>query len=202
MSPYLDDEQRLIADLLDNRSDAFRFLVEHYYISLLRIAIAIAGKADADGIVQESWISIIKALPRFEQRASLKTWMSRIVANEAKRRLRKQHRELAGEDLISDSLERRFDQRGHWSEPLANWDIDTPEGLLEEHQLRRCIEATLKRLPDKQQAVFCLRYMEDYSLAEICNILAIGESNVRVILYRGRTRLLETIERFQVTGEC
>lgn len=202
MSNYPDNEQQLIADLLDNNPQAYQFLVEQYYVSLLRIAIAIAGKADADGIVQESWISIIKALPGFEQRASLKTWMSRIVANEAKRRLRKQKRQIAGEDLLPDSFDERFDQRGHWSDPLANWEIDTPEGLLEEQQLRQCIEATLAHLPDQQQSVFYMRYIENYTLAEICNILTISESNVRVILHRGRTRLLETIERFQVTGEC
>lgn len=82
------------------------------------------------------------------------------------------------------------------------WDFSTPEQILEESQLKKCIAATLKNLTDMQQAVFSMRYMQNYSLSDICNILDVTDSNVRVILHRSRHRLLETIERFQVTGEC
>ena len=202
MSDIYQDEQQLIDDLLIQKSEAYRYLVETYYLCLYRVAVAIAGKEDAEGIVQDAWILIIKALPKFERRASLKTWMSRIVANESKRRLRKSSREVTFDDLGDDSFLERFNNNGHWNKPAVEWDFSTPEQILEESQLKRCIEATLAKLPQQQQAVFSLRYLENYSLNAICNILEVSDSNVRVILHRGRNKLLETIERFQVTGEC
>jgi len=196
------NEAVLIDDLLLQSSDAYRYLVESYYQSLNRVAVAIAGSAVADEVIQEAWISIMKALPKFERRSSLKTWITRIVANEAKRRRRKESRHISLEDLGNDDFLSRFDNSGHWSKPPVQWDFSTPEHILDESELKRCIEATLKKLPDQQQAVFGLRYLENYSLTDICNILEVSDSNVRVILHRGRNRLLETIERFQVTGEC
>ena len=96
----------------------------------------------------------------------------------------------------------RFKDNDHWGAPPVNWDYSTPEEILSEEQLRHCIEATLKRLPEKQQAVFSLRFLENFSLEEICNILDVNYSNVRVILHRGKNQLFDTIQRFQVTGEC
>jgi RNA polymerase sigma-70 factor (ECF subfamily) len=105
-------------------------------------------------------------------------------------------------NLSDDEVASRFNENGHWQVPPVQWDYSTPEQILEESQLKKCIEATLVQLPEQQQAVFSMRYMENYSLSEICNILELSDSNVRVILHRGRNKLLETIERFQVTGKC
>ena len=57
-------------------------------------------------------------------------------------------------------------------------------------------------LPEQQKAVFLLRDMENYTLEQICNILDVSDSNVRVLLHRARLRLYQTIEHFQETGEC
>ena len=200
-SPFQTDDE-LIDALIAGNQAAFRHLIKEYYNPLYRVAVAIAGTDNADGIVQDGWISIIKALPKFEKRASLKTWMTRIVANEAKNRLRKQSRQVLFDDLGDDSFMDRFNDKNHWQAPPVEWDFSSPDEILQEEQLRKCIEATLKRLPEKQQAVFSLRFLENFTLDEICNILGVNYSNVRVILHRGKNQLFETIQRFQVTGEC
>lgn len=202
MTANYEQEATLIADLIAQKPAAFEYLVKTYYVTLSRVAIAIAGPDQAEGIVQEAWISILKALPKFQGRSTLKTWMCRIVANQAKTRIKKNSRTENFDHLDEDLFQSRFKQNDHWQEPPVEWDYSTPEQVLEESQLKKCIAATLKKLTDMQQAVFSMRYMQNYSLSDICNILDVTDSNVRVILHRSRHRLLETIERFQVTGEC
>ncbi|MFT5520700.1 MAG: RNA polymerase sigma-70 factor (ECF subfamily) [Enterobacterales bacterium] len=199
-----EDDKVLINALLKNDESAFRYLVKTMYNQLLIVARAIAGSSIADEVVQESWISVLRALPKFEGRSTLKTWITRIVANEAKRRRKKESRNVSLDSFTSedDHFLERFDSKGHWSSPPGSWDIASPDEILEEKQLKKCIDATVKVLPEKQKAVFLLRDMENYSLEQICNILEVSDSNVRVLLFRARNRLFQTIEHFQETGEC
>lgn len=204
--PIIDflDENELIDALLTNNEDAFSYLVSTMYNPLLTVARAIAGSSIADEVVQESWISVLKALPKFQRRSTLKTWITRIVANEAKRRLKKESRQVSLEAFGNEdeSFLERFDSRGHWIKPPVHWDLSTPEDILEKDQLKKCIDATVKVLPEQQKAVFLMCDMENYSLSQICNILDISDSNVRVLLHRARQKLLQIIEHFQETGEC
>ena len=199
-----EDDKVLINALLKNDESAFRYLVKTMYNQLLIVARAIAGSSIADEVVQESWISVLRALPKFEGRSTLKTWITRIVANEAKRRRKKESRNVSLDSFTSedDHFLERFDSKGHWSSPPGSWDIASPDEILEEKQLKKCIDATVKVLPEKQKAVFLLRDMENYSLEQICNILEVSDSNVRVLLFRARNRLFQTIQHFQETGEC
>lgn len=198
------DEKVLIQALLNNDEKAFVYLVKSMYNQLIYVARAIAGSSIADEVVQESWLSVLKALPKFEGRSTLKTWITRIVANEAKRRLKKESRHVSLESLgnENDSFLERFDSRGHWIRPPVSWDLSTPEEILDQKQLKMCIDSTVSSLPEQQKAVFLLRDMENYSLKQICNILDVSDSNVRVLLHRARLRLFQAIEHFQETGEC
>lgn len=176
-----------------------------YHGQLKRVAAAIIGDAQAEEVVQQSWLAVITNLKDFERRSSLKTWLFSIVMNEAKGRLRKGKRELSldhrldGEAGISDS---RFLQDGHWAHPPGQWHEDSPEALLSFEDFRRCLEKTLKNLPDAQRSVLTLRDMQGLALEEICNILQLSASNIRVLIHRARTRVYAMIEHFEETGEC
>lgn len=194
-------------DLLRQRNHrAFEALVSRYHRSLVAVARSIIGDSLAEEVVQEAWVSIYRSLPDFEGRSSLKTWIYTIVGNEARTRLRREKRIVALEDLTEgdpDYLDpSRFKPDGHWKTPAPGWHLDSPEQLLEEEQLQRCIEITLDLLSPNQKAVFTLRDIEQQSLEEICNILQLSDSNIRVLLHRARLKLMQVIDRYQVTGEC
>lgn len=119
--PSLEPDTVLIPRLLAGDNTAFESLVREYHKPLKRVAAAIVGEGQAEGVVQEAWISVLRSLSTFEARSSLKTWLYTIVANEAKGRLRKGKREVAlenHEDVIpcDDS---RFVANGHWRQPPA-----------------------------------------------------------------------------------
>jgi RNA polymerase sigma-70 factor (ECF subfamily) len=185
---------------------SFERLVSRYHHQMLAVARSIVGESLAEEVVQEAWVSIYGALPRFEGRSSLKTWLFTIVGNQAKTRLRKESRLIALEDMGQAETGyfsgESFKPAGGWQRPPALWEIESPESILEEAQLRRCIEHTLTVLPQLQRAVFTLRDIEQQSLDDICNILGVSDSNVRVLLHRARIKLMRVIERYQETGEC
>ena len=186
---------------------AFETLVARYHRSLVAVARSIIGDSLAEEVVQEAWVSIYRSLPEFEGRSSLKTWIYTIVGNEARTRLRREKRIVALEDLSQGGEPEyldptRFKPDGHWQTAPPEWHLDSPEQLLEEEQLQRCIEITLDLLSPNQKAVFTLRDIEQQSLEEICNILQLSDSNIRVLLHRARLKLMQVIDRYQVTGEC
>ncbi|MDH5258390.1 MAG: sigma-70 family RNA polymerase sigma factor [Gammaproteobacteria bacterium] len=194
-------EQDLINRLLNGDENAYRQVVTDYHSSMLYVARAIIGTAIADEIVQEAWISVIKALPKFEGRSSLKTWILRIVSNNAKSRLRKESKHFsAGDaaDLETIGMPHdRFSDDGHWAIPPSRWNIESPEELLTSDELQSCVRQAIDKLPAIQQTILSLRDMDGMSMEDICKILEISESNSRVLLHRARTRVFLAIEKFQ-----
>ena len=198
------DEKSQISKALDN-DQGFRLLVARHTPYMRVVACAIIGELQADDVVQEAWVSIYKALPKFEQRSSLKTWITTIVANEAKKWLRKQSRLPLLESLGGDAvgvIGERFNQDGKWSHPLAQWHEETPEALLYNDELMSCMQMIMEQLSEQQRVALSLRECDGMPLDEICNILGISTSNVRVLIHRARHKLLEHVEHFQMTGQC
>jgi RNA polymerase sigma-70 factor, ECF subfamily len=174
---------------------AIRSLVATYHASMVRFARTIAGDTDAEEIVQEAWIKIVRALPSFEGRSSLRTWLFAIVRNEAINRLR--HEARQPETVSADELVDRFEPDGAWRAPPAAWSLDTPEAALASKDMRDVVKRALEGMPATQRGVVTLRDIEGLSFEEISNILVISASNARVLLHRGRQRLWQAIERYQ-----
>ncbi len=188
---------------------AFTRLVGRYHRRLLIIARAIVGDTWAEEVVQEAWISAHRALPQFEGRSSLQTWLCTIVRNEARTRLGKEARYVSLDTFPDSShedtlraLNLTFRGDGHWQGAPVDWHADSPLALLENTQLQQCIDRTLERLSADQRAVFTLRDLQQMELQDICNILALSSSNVRVLLHRARLTLMQVINRYQETGSC
>ncbi|MDT8383100.1 MAG: RNA polymerase sigma factor [Gammaproteobacteria bacterium] len=190
----------LIPKLLARDEQAYAQVVAAYHGLMVHLARAIVGSAIADEVAQESWLAVLRALPKFERRSSLKTWILRIVSNTAKSRLRHESRTVN----LGDTLEEapivdpaRFRPNAHWSSPPAMWHAETPEALLASTQLRECISAALDALPPIQRAVLTLRDMQGLDMEDICKVLEVSESNGRVLLHRARSRIQLAIEEHE-----
>lgn len=196
-------EEQILAELLDGNEQVFEQVFSQYHGAMQSVAYAIAGPIIAEEVVQEAWVSALKALPKFEGRSSLKSWLIRIVANEAKTRRRKENRSVSLE-AIQDSwaTDPRFTENSHWKNPSSQWHGDTPEQLLVANELKDCIEKNLAKLPEKQLAAIRLRESAGLSMDELCNILEVSTSNVRVLLHRARDKVLKVVDHFEMTGEC
>ena len=184
----------------------FAGLVREHHRALLALVTPLVGRSDAEEAVQNAWIKAHRALPGFEGRASLRTWLARIAINEAKMLLRKAGREpclsdIFPEDGVADALDGHFNGRDHWQSPLVRWELESPEGLLMRDQLNDCLTRLLAAMPDTQRAVLELRDSAGLSFEEICNELSISASNARVILHRAHSQLIKLVDHYEETGE-
>ncbi|MDF1588297.1 MAG: sigma-70 family RNA polymerase sigma factor [Gammaproteobacteria bacterium] len=191
------DESQLIKQLIAGDQRAFQRVVSAHHNTMLSVARAIVGEAFADEVVQDAWISAIKALPQFEGRSSLKTWLLHIVANGAKTRVRRENRMSSLDDNWESEPADKFDRTGHRYDDVLPWELATPEAILANDQLQTIIEHTFQKLPALQRAALTMYDLEGIEMNEICNILSISSSNVRVLLHRARTTLHHKIEQYQ-----
>lgn len=198
-------DAELLARLLAGEQRAFRELVSTYQGAMRAVAYAIVGSRNADEVVQDAWLAVVRNLDGFQQRASLKTWLLTITANTAKSRLKQQRREPLLDDLSAPHGSvgaERFAEDGHWQTPPSQWELDTPEALLAEAELRECLEKTIASLSEMQSSVLLLRERQGLEPEEICNLLDLSLSNVRVLLHRARLKVFATLEHFEETGQC
>ncbi len=198
------EEQELLAGLRAGEESAFRILVERYHGALLRLARTfVSDHAVAEEVVQETWLGVINGLSSFEGRSSLKTWIFRILTNRAQTRGKREARSRPFSSLRDfDPTEQepavdpsRFTPRGMWADPPQSWAKDTPEELLLRGEAVVVVNRALTELPANQRAVVTLRDVEGLDAEEVCNILEISETNQRVLLHRGRSRLRRMLER-------
>ena len=170
---------------------------------MLATARAIAGPANAEDIVQDAWLTVFERIDSFEGRSSFKTWLQRIVANRAISYLRSRSREVSQTGTEEDvSVSDWFDATGSWASPPTGWHGDSPDALLAAEDLQDCIDKHLQEMPDNQRSVLVLRDMQQMEFAEICNELNLSASNARVLLHRGRMRLMKMVNYFEETGSC
>jgi RNA polymerase sigma-70 factor, ECF subfamily len=195
----------LLPRLRAGEQKAYRELVATYQGAMRAVAFAIVGSRNADEVVQDAWLAVVRSLDSFQARSSLKTWLLTITANTAKTRLKGNHREVLLDDLpaphgsIGDE---RFTSGGHWLLAPHAWHHDSPDALLTEEELRECLGKTLDSLSDMQGSVLHLREREGLELEDICNLLQVSLSNVRVLLHRARLKVFATLEHFEETGQC
>ncbi|KQW33186.1 MULTISPECIES: RNA polymerase sigma factor [Pseudomonas] len=199
------DDTLLLQRLLAGEQQAYKELVSAYQSPMRAVAYAIVGSRHADEVVQDAWLSVVRNLSGFQGRSSLKTWLLTITANAAKGRYKQNRREVLLDDLPSPHGtlgDDRFAADGHWLLAPFAWHQDTPEALLTMEELRDCLEHTLLSLSELQGSVLNLRERQGLELEEICNLLDISLSNVRVLLHRARLKVFATVEHFEETGEC
>jgi RNA polymerase sigma-70 factor (ECF subfamily) len=195
----------LVARLRAGDESALSQLVRRYHGALLRLALAfLPNRATAEEVVQDTWTCVVEGLDSFEGRSTLKTWIYRILSNRAKTRLIREVRSVPFSALtVSDSDEpavdpARFLPDGRWAEPPHRWNDDTPEKLLMQKQAMECLERALQELPASQRAVVTLRDVEGLDSEEVCSVLDIRETNQRVLLHRGRSKLRRALGEYLI----
>jgi RNA polymerase sigma-70 factor (ECF subfamily) len=200
------DDAVTIRALRSGDEAAFRMLVAELHPSLVRVAqIYVSSRAVAEEVVQETWVGVLRGLDRFEGRSSLKTWIFRILTNTAKTRAVREGRTLPFSALQSpgtvpepavdaDRFRPDDDPRwpGHWAAPPA----DLPEERLLAAETRERLAEAIDALPANQRAVVRLRDVDGWSSDEVCNALGLTETNQRVLLHRGRSKVRAALERY------
>ena len=180
------DESALLEALRRGDEDAFTRLVGDHDASLRRVArLYVANAAIADEVVQDTWLGVIRGLWAFEGRSSLKTWIFRILVNRARTRAVREGRGVAFIGTLSTDTE----------EPSSD-PASSPERSVLTRELGEKLRALIEGLPPNLKVVLWLRDVEGWSSDEVCNALAIQETNQRVLLHRARSRVRAALEPY------
>jgi RNA polymerase sigma-70 factor, ECF subfamily len=172
---------------------AFAALVARHDGALRRVARTYVRTDSAvEEVVQETWLGVVRGLDGFEGRSSLRTWIFRILVNQARTRAVRDARSLpfsALEDEDGPTVEpAAFNADGRWTSAPPRLESDPETGLLSA-ELREHLLDAVDALSRDQRAVITLRDLVGLSATEVCELLDIGEVNQRVLLHRARARV-------------
>lgn len=172
-NPFLDE-----ASLIALRRDMLRFA-----------QLQLHSREAAEDVVQEALASASDALDRFEQRASVKTWIFSILKNKIIDTLRDGwHKRRI--DIVSAEDEQDFDvlfnEKDRWRREEMPSDWGNPELAAENQQFWDVFEICINRMPEATARVFSMREFLGFEVTEICKEVGISSSNCWVILHRAR----------------
>lgn len=169
-------------------------MVDLYSDKIYRLALKFTNNPqDAEDVLQETFLKAMRALPEFEGRSSLSTWLYRIAVNESLMLLRKQKPDLA----LDTPAEEENSEEGGSSNGLilADWCCLPEEELLSEES-RRFLDQAIQLLPATLRSVFILRDIEGMSIRETADLLGLTETNVKTRLLRARLFLRQQLSRY------
>jgi RNA polymerase sigma-70 factor (ECF subfamily) len=209
LTPQVDfGEQQIVAALRQGDEAAYAWLVEQHHTTLVRLALRyVPNVATAEDVAQETWLQVVRGLPNFQFRSTLKTWIFSILVNRARTRGKQEQRnmpvsdawlaQLAGGQPAVDA-DRFFGpdqpaQLDHWAS--APRDV-APEERLLAAETRAKVEHAIAALPLAQREVITLRDIEGWSAEEVCNTLDLTETNQRVLLHRARSKVRAVLEPY------
>jgi RNA polymerase sigma-70 factor (ECF subfamily) len=159
--------------------------------SLYRTALRLShDRADAEDLVQDTYLKAFRAVDRFEPGTNLRAWLFTILHNTAKNRFRDRARDTVA--INSDVVDRAADAPPPGSAGGLGG-VDTPETLLIRDTLAPELQAAIDALPETFREAVWLRDVEEFSYAEIAEMLDVPIGTVMSRISRGRHLLFERL---------
>jgi RNA polymerase sigma-70 factor, ECF subfamily len=174
----------LVAALRAGDADAFAAVVRRWRSPMLALALRHVGaRALAEDVVQETWLCVLRGLPGFEGRSSLRTWVFAILANRARSRAVRERRSLPFSALARD------DEHAEVLAARATPPVPSAEDAAIARERLRDVRAAIDVLPPVQRRVLTARLLDDGSSEDVAAALGLTRANERVLLHRARRRI-------------
>ena len=142
---------------------------------------------DAEDLVQETFLKAFRSADRFEPGTNMRAWLFTILHNTARNRTRDRARDMVAVD--SEAVDRAAEQPA----AAGGRPVETPETLLIQATLAPDIQRAIDQLPDAFRQAVWLRDVEEFSYAEIADMLEIPIGTVMSRISRGRRALYERL---------
>ena len=179
-------EHEAIAQVLAGDRDAYRVLVEAHYAMAFRMACRVTGnEQDAEEVTQEAFLRAYRGLAAFRKDAQFRTWVNRIVMNQAINLLERRRRDVldgAGEDGRGTALQ------------TARHDGAGPERLLLSAEARTLRQQAMQQLTPMERTAFTLRHMEELPIAEIAEALKVPAGAAKQAVFRAVSKLRRALQ--------
>ncbi len=181
------DDSEIITKILKGDIALYEILIRRYNPYLFKIGRTYSfTHHDTEDLMQEAFISAYTNLSKFENRSSLKTWLTKIMLNHCYHRKQKFSYKY---ESASDSLERKD------TVPMFTHNAPNPVKTVMNNELKHVLENALVEIPEDYRIVFTLRELNGMSTKETAEALDISESNVKIRLKRGKGMLRKEIHK-------
>lgn len=156
--PKVKDEQLiLLLHAEQTREQGFRLLMELYQERLyLHIRRMVGGHEDANDVLQNCLLKVLRNVDNFKGKSALYTWLYRIATNEALNHLKKQQRRMVSSLSAEAALTSEHLRADAW---------------MDGEQVQEQLQRAMAKLPDRQRQVFIMRYYDELSYQEMSDIL-------------------------------
>ena len=173
-------DKEVISRVLGGEKELFALIIRRHNQRLYRVGMAILNNdTDVEEAMQISYINAWEHLNNFKFMSSFATWLTRIMVNECLRVKRRKKFVEMKEETINGYGEKN-------TQPNAF-------SRLINEELKVALERAINELPEKYRTVFILRELENMSIAETRECLAISEVNVKVRLNRAKSMLRDSL---------
>jgi RNA polymerase sigma-70 factor, ECF subfamily len=180
----------LVRRAMAREEAAVRAIMQANNRRLYRLARGILrNDAEAEDVVQETYVRAFGHLESFRGEASLSTWLARIAINEALGRLRGRRFSVEIGTVPEEALQAQIIQF-----PLSAAPSD-PEKSMAQREIQRVVEHAIDELPEPFRLVLIARVMEGMSVEDTAALLELKAETVKTRLHRARAMLRENVER-------
>jgi RNA polymerase sigma-70 factor (ECF subfamily) len=179
------DDATLVGLARVGRRGAFREITRRCNRRLFRVARSVVhDDAEAEDVVQAAYVAAFEHLQEFRGDAALTTWLTRIVLNEAKGRLRARKATVGIEHV--EALQ---GEGGRVIAFPSRFGSEDPASDAARKEIRRLLERAVDELPEAFRLVFVMREIEECSVEDTAASLGLKPETVKTRLHRAR-RLL------------
>lgn len=167
--------------------EVFQRFYENYHHDLFNFLFyMVKNREQAEDLIQEVYIKVLKSYDRFEGKSSEKTWLFSIARHVAIDWFRKRKRENENEIDSDESV---------YLQTVANDQAELPEDVTIKNEEIKYLYKCIGLCTEDQRSVLLLRYIESFSIKETADILGWTESKVKTTQHRGMKALKELMEQ-------
>jgi len=168
----------LVSQCVAGNEDAIGHLFRQYELGVYRLALSIVDDpAEATEITQETFISALKALQKYQEKQSFKAWLYTIAVNCSRSHLRKRRAREKLQATLTHIFRVEFEKQ------------TMPEEAFVQNEKEAALWKSLNQLDDHLRIVVVLRYFHELPVREISEILSIPEGTIHSRLHNAREQL-------------
>ena len=172
-----------IKKVLSGNLPSYAILVEKHKNLAYTLALRISkNHEDAEEIAQDAFLKAYHSLNSFKEESKFSTWLFKIVFNTAISRMRKKQ-------ILNVSMD-----EGNIGNTIREERINCLDSLHKKER-KKIIAEAIARLKEEESAVMTLYYLNENNLKEIEEITGFSNSNIKILLHRGRKKLLLELKK-------
>lgn len=189
------DQHEIIEGLKRHDANVIDTFVDRYSRSLFGVILNYTkNPSDAEEILQDTLLKVIKKIGTFREESDLWPWIKRIAINNSIMWLRK-HRTRRERTTQLTDLNPHFDRDGDFEKTIYGWSVD-PEEVFLNTELAKEIYEAVQSLPFEYRIPLVLKDIEGYPIKRIASLMGLKEATTKTRIHRARLFLREKLARY------